>query len=207
LGGERIRVFPNTPRERNIQGNRAGMKYDQLSDQQLLQKYKESRNTFLLGLLYRRYYPKVLGACLNLLKNEPDAQDATSDIFDKLCKRLHEFEIQSFNAWLYRLTKNHCLKVLQNRWKTCREDIENIHPDFFVESSEEGDQYYDDKIESISDAVDSLGEDQKQCIIMHYFENRSYKEIEESTAYTYQEVKSHLQNGRRNLRNLVTKLA
>lgn len=49
-------------------------------------------------------------------------------------------------------------------------------------------------------AINRLNEEQKECITLFYLKEKSYKEIVETSGYNIGEVKSHLQNGRRNLR-------
>jgi RNA polymerase sigma-70 factor (ECF subfamily) len=52
-----------------------------------------------------------------------------------------------------------------------------------------------------------LGNEQKLCVILFYLEKRSYQEIALSTGYTLMQVKSYIQNGKRNLRLLMEKKA
>jgi len=52
-----------------------------------------------------------------------------------------------------------------------------------------------------------LGKEQKLCVILFYLEKRSYQEIATSTQFTQMQVKSHIQNGKRNLKLLMEKKA
>jgi RNA polymerase sigma-70 factor (ECF subfamily) len=52
----------------------------------------------------------------------------------------------------------------------------------------------------LQDAVTRLSEEQKQCIELFYFKQKSYKEVSDLTGYSVNEVKSYLQNGKRNLK-------
>jgi RNA polymerase sigma-70 factor (ECF subfamily) len=53
----------------------------------------------------------------------------------------------------------------------------------------------------IGTAVENLNPDQKVCVSMMYLEDKSYKDIADKTGFTLNEVKSHIQNGKRNLKN------
>jgi RNA polymerase sigma-70 factor (ECF subfamily) len=53
----------------------------------------------------------------------------------------------------------------------------------------------------VGTAVESLNPDQRLCVSMMYLEDKSYKDIADQTGYTLNEVKSHIQNGKRNLKN------
>jgi DNA-directed RNA polymerase specialized sigma24 family protein len=49
-------------------------------------------------------------------------------------------------------------------------------------------------------ALETLSPEQQQTIRLFYLEHRSYKEIMEQTNFTFEQVKSFIQNGKRNLR-------
>jgi RNA polymerase sigma-70 factor (ECF subfamily) len=50
-----------------------------------------------------------------------------------------------------------------------------------------------------------LNEEQKTCVTLFYLQKKSYHEIADETGYTPLQVKSYIQNGKRNLKNLVDK--
>jgi RNA polymerase sigma-70 factor (ECF subfamily) len=73
----------------------------------------------------------------------------------------------------------------------------------FVESGEDLHQL--DVLEKykpdiLSDALKTLKEPQRRCIELVYLEDRTYQEVCEITGYSMNEVKSHVQNGKRNLK-------
>ena len=71
-----------------------------------------------------------------------------------------------------------------------------------VESDEELHQKIEEEIQlnEMGKAIASLNTEQKQCIHLFYLEKRSYDEIADETGYSINKVKSHIQNGKRNLR-------
>lgn len=174
--------------------------FDDQTDEELLASYKESQDNRIVGVLFRRYAHKLLGLGLNILKNQTEAEDAAMEVFEFLCKNLQKYNIKNFNAWLYQVARNHYLKRLQSNLRIHREEISEINPDLFVEKPAKEDHYKEALIEKLSDAVDSLSEDQRCCITLFYYEQRSYQEIADQTDYDFKQVKSHIQNGRRNLR-------
>jgi RNA polymerase sigma-70 factor (ECF subfamily) len=54
-------------------------------------------------------------------------------------------------------------------------------------------------------SLKQLNDEQRSCITLFYLQKKSYSEISEKTGYTLLQVKSHIQNGKRNLRLLVEK--
>lgn len=59
---------------------------------------------------------------------------------------------------------------------------------------------FEQQIENLGDAIAHLNQEQKLCIDLFYLQKLSYREIEEKTGFSFQQVKSHIQNGKRNLR-------
>jgi RNA polymerase sigma-70 factor (ECF subfamily) len=55
----------------------------------------------------------------------------------------------------------------------------------------------------IKKAIDKLGDEQRSCIQLFFFQNKSYKDIVEMTPFTEKQVKSFLQNGKRKLKILL----
>ena len=51
--------------------------------------------------------------------------------------------------------------------------------------------------------IDKLSSQQSICINLMYLDDKSYKEIADITGFSLNEVKSHIQNGKRNLRKLL----
>jgi RNA polymerase sigma-70 factor (ECF subfamily) len=50
------------------------------------------------------------------------------------------------------------------------------------------------------ESIKQISTEQQQCITLFYLEKKSYMEVAEITGYTMLQVKSHLQNGKRNLK-------
>lgn len=176
------------------------------SDEELIELFKSSRHNSIIGILFQRHSHKVLGLCIDYLKSIPEAEDSVMEIYEKLFSDLEQYQIKNFAPWLFYVTRNYCLKKLKNRLIKHWDDISEISPDLFMEIEDEKDHYTELRLENLSDAIDQLKDDQKRCIVMFYLEQKSYKDIQTQTGLSYDEVKSHLQNGRRNLRNTLIKL-
>lgn len=50
----------------------------------------------------------------------------------------------------------------------------------------------------------SLSAEQHLCISLFYFDGKTYKEIAAATAFSEKQVKSHIQNGRRRLKQALS---
>ena len=58
---------------------------------------------------------------------------------------------------------------------------------------------------TMQESIKQLSIEQQQCVTLFYLEKKSYVEVAEITGYTMLQVKSHLQNGKRNLKILMKK--
>jgi RNA polymerase sigma-70 factor (ECF subfamily) len=174
------------------------------TDESLLKKYKVSGDLEVLGKLFSGYMHLVYGVCLKYLQNREDARDAVMQIFEKLISETRHHDIKQFKPWLYVLTRNFCLMQLRSR-KTTDRRINNYKLDHVksVESLLELhpiDKEDADKDLPLKECIEKLNEEQKICIRLFYYENKCYREIAEYLKMDEKKVKSHLQNGKRNLK-------
>lgn len=158
-----------------------------------------------VGILYTRYSHLVLGLSLKYLKDEDEAKDAVMQIFERLMIDLLKHEITYFKSWLYTYSKNHCLLIIRTKQSKLKKEIDlQIHADSFMETenelhpntAEEKEKQYT----ALELAINELNEDQKKCIELFYLQNKSYNEIVDITGFSQNEVKSFIQNGKRNLK-------
>jgi RNA polymerase sigma factor (sigma-70 family) len=177
-----------------------------LSDGELIQKYKDSEDGYYVGELFKRYTHLVFGVCMKYLKDEEDSKDAVMQVFEKLMDDLKKHEISNFKSWLHSVAKNLCLMKLRktNREVPLEPVMENSAS--FVESGEELHLNEKEKqLLHLEEALNCLNDSQRVCVRLFYLEEKSYSQVAEITGFSVNEVKSHLQNGRRNLKNYMTK--
>ena len=175
---------------------------DKASDEEVIARYKKSDNTSEVGLLYQRYGHLVLGLCIKYLKNETEAEDAVMSIFSRLIEDLKKHEIKFFKSWLYVYSKNHCLMELRKRQRTLKNELQ-LKEEIIQLVDFNTPEHLKEKevaILQLEEAIDSLNEEQKVCIKFFYLEGLSYAEIMARTSYTNNEVKSYIQNGKRNIK-------
>jgi RNA polymerase sigma-70 factor (ECF subfamily) len=177
--------------------------FQHISDQDLLSQYYERHDNHLLGVLLQRYTMLLLGVCMKYLKDEEAARDAVQQIFLKVINELQRYRVHYFKSWLYMIARNHCLMQLRrhnvNYTKEINENLaEEEHP---LQSEAEKEKL----LSLIELSLDELNAEQKTCITLFYLDKRSYQQISEQTGFNLMQVKSYIQNGKRNLKLLVEK--
>ena len=144
----------------------------------------------------------LYGVCMKYLKNPEETRDAVQQIFLKVITELHKYEVSYFSSWLYMIAKNHCLMQLRTR----RNGIPVDMVDEPMVVQEDPDPLKNEiLLKELEDAVQHLNQEQKICIRKFYMEKKSYQVITTETGFSLLQVKSYIQNGKRNLRLLLEK--
>lgn len=169
----------------------------QEDDASVINSYKNTSDSFYLGILFDRYSHLVFAVSMNYLKNEEDSKDAVIHIFERLTIDLKKYEIRNFGYWIHRVTRNYCLRQLSKKSFTVKLDEEIS---YFATEEDPPETFSAQYLSYLEEAIATLNEEQGKCVKLFYIEERSYKEIEYITGYNYEKVKSYIQNGKRNLK-------
>ena len=179
-----------------------------LDDLELVAQYKQTGNNLLVGELFKRYTHLIFGVSMKYLKNEADAQDASIQIFEKLLTDLKKHEIQQFKAWLHMVCKNFCLMQLRSgaskmkRSKEMEKDMASfMESDIEVHLTLENTKEI--QLTFMEECIKGLNNEQKLCVELFFLQEKSYQEVTELTNFSMNNVKSYIQNGKRNLKNCI----
>ncbi|MGZ8510586.1 MAG: RNA polymerase sigma factor [Chitinophagaceae bacterium] len=180
--------------------------YNHITDQELLQNHYTDHNNEWLGILLQRYTLLLLGVCMKYLKNEDEAKDSVQQIFLKVIQELQKYKVEYFKSWLYMVAKNHCLMKLRDRQTRIPAEL----TEKLLAAPEEGTDFQklvqaDHALELMEAALKEINPEQQQCVILFYLQKKSYQEISDITGFTMLQVKSYIQNGKRNLKLLIEK--
>jgi RNA polymerase sigma-70 factor (ECF subfamily) len=144
---------------------------------------------------------------MKYLRDEDESKDAVMQIFENLMTNLHKQEIANFKSWIYTVSKNHCLmnlrktksteKVKTEYGENIRQEIMESEDIFHLHNTSD----IEDKIPQLQKAIGKLNEEQRKCIELIYLQDKSYQEVAMITGYSLKQVKSYIQNGKRNLKN------
>lgn len=154
----------------------------------------------VLGELYQRYMELVYGVCLKYYKDAETAKDSVMQIFEELVSKLKKHEVDNFKGWLHQVAKNHCLMQLRTpkNMKTVEfkgeivQSEENVHLNGVLEKEE--------NFNKMEYCLGTLVQEQREAIRLFYLEGKCYNEIVDITGQEWNQVRSLIQNGRRNLK-------
>lgn len=180
--------------------------YNHITDQELLQKYRADHNSEWLGILLQRYTLLLLGVCMKYLKNEEEAKDSVQQIFLKVIQELQKYNVDYFKSWLYMVAKNHCLMKLRDKQnKIPAELTEKLMAAPEEETDWQAMVQTDQVMELMEESLKELNKEQQECVNLFYLQKKSYQEISDTMGFSMLQVKSYIQNGKRNLKLLIEK--
>ncbi len=177
--------------------------HNNLTDEELLHAFRRSGDNRWLGHLLQRYTTLLLGVALKYLKDKAGAEDAVQHVFLKALTAMPKEEILNFKGWLYILMRNHCLQQLRDRNHNIDEAALAYLP--AIPSNTEDIQWHEHTLAQLDAALNELNAEQKTTIDLFYLKKCSYDQIIAQTGYTFMQVKSYIQNGKRNLKTILLK--
>jgi RNA polymerase sigma-70 factor (ECF subfamily) len=181
-------------------------KYNHITDQQLLESYYKNHDSKWLGILLERYTLLLLGVCMKYMKNEEEAKDCVQQIFLKAIAELQKYKVEYFKSWIYMVAKNHCLMKLRDKPARTTSGLDEKQMPVVPGEIESLDLLNNDNLLQLMEtSLNELNQEQQQCITLFYLQKKSYQEISEQTGFTMMQVKSYIQNGKRNLKILIEK--
>jgi len=126
-------------------------------------------------------------------------------VFEKVLAELGKYEIDNFGGWLYRIAQNACISQIRAQKQFVAEEYlvyvpADVEPD--TRQFWEKEQQH----ERLQLALEQLKPDQKICVSLFFLQKMSYQQIAEMHQYDIKEVKSYIQNGKRNLRLIMEQM-
>lgn len=179
------------------------LQYSTLPDEELLQTYRSTGDNQWLGILLQRYTGLLLGVAMKYLKDRTLAEDAVQHVFETTLTKLPVGEIANFKGWLYILMRNHCLQQLRD--KAYNADESAIESMADATGPRETIEWHEYTLVQLEAALEEINEEQRKAITLFYLQKQTYEQIIAKTGFTFMQVKSYIQNGKRNLRTILMK--
>ncbi|MCY7356080.1 MAG: sigma-70 family RNA polymerase sigma factor [Rudanella sp.] len=186
------------------------------TDAEFVAAYRETGDLDLLGELYERHMDLVYAVCFKYLHDEEESRDAVMQLFEQLITDLRRHEVTNFKSWLHTVARNHCLMILRSRKTVVIESVDGfvltddsdaqpLERSWANLTDDKDDFDLEENLSRMNGCLQTLPVEQRQCVDLFYLQEKSYVEVSEITGFDLKQVKSYLQNGRRNLKNCMTK--
>lgn len=144
-------------------------------DKQLIELAKKG-NKEAFGKIYTKYFQKIYRYCKFNTSSEQLAQDICQESFVKAYKKLSSFTTDgqwSIQAFLFAITRNLIIDNSRKKKEANIEDFENLEGTYDIYEQFEK----QDNIKKVRYALSKLNEEDRQIIILRYFEDMSSFEV------------------------------
>jgi RNA polymerase sigma factor (sigma-70 family) len=175
-------------------------KRENLSDAEYILAFQQTGELRLLGQLYQPYMEMVFAVCFKYLRDEDESKDAVMLIFEKLIKDLQNHSVGNFKAWLHTVAVNHCLMKIRAKKVFVGVDEVSDADQADVEDVKEQSIQIDRNLAVLKDCMQTLKVEQRVSIRLFFNEEKCYRQISDETGFDFNQIKSYIQNGKRNLK-------
>jgi RNA polymerase sigma-70 factor, ECF subfamily len=155
-----------------------------------------------LSALYDRYRLILYGLILRILHSQAEAEDVLQDVFLQVWRRASDFDETRGRpfTWLVTLARSRAidrLRALGSRERTAQEAARDV-PDSISDAAD--DAVKSEQGEIVRRALRELPEEQRQTLLLAYFEGLTQTEIAERTGTPLGTVKTRMRSGMTKLR-------
>jgi RNA polymerase sigma-70 factor (ECF subfamily) len=182
-------------------------KADSASSEELMAKTAEG-DEFAFEALVRRHQASVLNLVYRYVGDRTKARDLAQEVFIRIWRSANRYEAKAkFTTWIYRITANLCLNEMKSvkRRKTIPLEAEEERQSSAYEThsgashSPEDLLLAEERSRRISEALQSLPENQRMALILKRYDNLSYDEIGRVMGCSVSAVESLLVRAKKNL--------
>ena len=147
-----------------------------------------------LGRLYDRYYQSMAWVAYSVLFDRDQAQDIAQETFAVACRKLvHLKRPERFAGWLATICRNLAIDTLRRR-KGNGVPLEEIEEPVAPDRPDEGESV------SVRQAIAGLPEMDREIVVLRYFDEMSYEQLQQSLGISIHAVKGRLFRAKQRLR-------
>ena len=179
-----------------------------VNEHDLIKELREG-NQVAFKELFDSFSTLVYNVSYRMLQNKQDAEDVTQEVFFHAYKSLKQFRAESqLSTWLYRIavnrSLNHQRKRKLERWLSLdftsdEKSAENFTDLGTTEECADSAMEKKDTERIVQEAINSLPDQQRIAIVLHRYEELSYKEIAKIMGVTVASVDSRLHRAKQAL--------
>ncbi|HEY6170712.1 MAG TPA: sigma-70 family RNA polymerase sigma factor, partial [Candidatus Kapabacteria bacterium] len=167
--------------------------------------------------LYDKYRRSVYSMLLRIVKIESEAEELLQDVFMQVWEKAELFDAERgyFDTWLFTLTHNKAINTLRSKLykKNAQEDRKDIQdlaavvtPRTTQETTPLSEQEDADDRKAVLGALDKIPSDQRDALMLAYYEGLSQSEIAGKTGVPLGTIKTRMRQGMIKLQGLLGEL-
>lgn len=158
---------------------------EEMTDEELVGLYIDGNNS-AFDVVLKRYQCKVFNYLFSIVKNQEKAEDLFQDVFVKIVVRIKKgqyAEHGKFSSWLMRIVRNHMIDYFRTDNSGLMVSNDAVDTDLFdmrslaVDDNREHELIDRQTIREVKELIAMLPENQREVVMMRYFDELSFKEI------------------------------
>jgi RNA polymerase sigma-70 factor (ECF subfamily) len=156
--------------------------------------FNKEKKTELYNYIWKNYKKRISFYISNIIPaNHPYFEDLLQEIMMKIYNNLHTFNpIHSFKAWIYKITRNHCIDYIKDKKKELYASGEIEFDKIYENNDPEKIMIQDDLVKKIDEYINSLSATDREISYLRFYENIRYKDISKIMDINVNTVKSRI---------------
>lgn len=180
---------------------------DTLSDEHLIKKVQEGDHS-RMGLLYERYHKDLYAYFYRCTSDTLKSEDLVHNVFFKVLNNCHQYAGKSkFVYWLFIIARN--IQINDYRKKDpLRQsyEINDLDSMKYAKNSPSEALEKSEQKELLARALNQLSPEKKEAIILSRYQGMKYYEIAEIAGCKESAIKSRIQRGLMELREILERM-
>ncbi|HVS64071.1 MAG TPA: sigma-70 family RNA polymerase sigma factor [Thermoanaerobaculia bacterium] len=168
-------------------------------ERRLVARFRRRRDPAAFEGLYELARRPVYAVCLHFLREAGAAEDACHDVFVQAWERFETMRGERFLPWVRTIATHHCLNQIR-RHAVARRVLPASRPEPTTDLTERT-AAARQELELARGVLDGLSPHQREVFLLRHLDGLGLQQIEEVTGYSSEQVRSYLQNARRNFAN------
>lgn len=177
----------------------------ELSDNELVSRYRQSEDQQVLAVLYERHRKLMLRVASRVTRDAALAEDVVQEALFRAQRNLQSFDCESasssFRSWILRICKHVAIDEVRKRKQFFEREVpvDPVDNELRVELSKE-----QVVLEEVLEYLGGLENPYRMCFLLFVVDGYSYNEIVNITGLKFDEVKTCIRTARRRLRKQFT---
>ena len=173
-----------------------------MDDLKLLREYAQTRSQAAFARIVASHVDMVYSTCLRQLHDRHAAEDATQAVFITLAQKAGRLKDGTVVAgWLYRAARLHSAEAI--RKSKVRRKHEMAAAGLKHEADHQGNPATNSFDAELDEALERLGESERQAILLRYFQGRSFSEVAVETGTSEEAARKRVSRAIERLRTLL----
>lgn len=179
---------------------------DTLSDEHLIKKVQEGDHS-RLGLLYERYHKDLYAYFYKCTSDAAKSEDLVHNVFFKVLKSCHQYAGKSkFVYWLFTIARNLQINDYRKRDPLRQSyEINELDGANYAQGADDALEKSEQK-RLLAMALNQLSPEKKEAIILSRYQGMRYQEIAQIAGCKESAIKSRIQRGLLELREIMERM-